>query len=115
MKSFKDIREELQATARVDPGTGKDFWQVFRARAAHLSQESAPKPTFYRQHAFGIRWATAAASMAIIAGLALMYLQPSASYAYDTVQSIDVSIPHDSIYIMNDDSAKATIIWIEGI
>ena len=115
MKSFKDIREELQATARVEPGTGENFWQVFKARAAHLTRESAPEPTFYRQHAFGIRWATAAASMAIIAGLAWMHLRPTVSYAYDTVQSIDVSIPHDSIYIMNDDHAKATIIWIEGI
>ncbi|MDA1043685.1 MAG: hypothetical protein O3C57_00520 [Verrucomicrobia bacterium] len=115
MKSFKNIRKDLQDSARVEPTARDDFWKRFNARATHIAQDSAPQLSFYQQHAFGIRWATAAASMALLGGVVFMHFHPAAAYASDTVHAIDVSVPHTSISIMNGSKGKSTIIWIEGI
>ncbi len=115
MSSFKDIQKELQASERTEPAARDDFWQVFRARAAQRRQEPARAPTFLREHSSGLRWATATASLALLCGLAFLYLRPTNAFAFDTVQSINVSVPHESIYIMSGNDSDATIIWIEGI
>lgn len=114
MKANKDIEKVLKATESIEPESRDDFWTTFRARAARIPQTPMPRHTFYRRHESGIRWATAAASLAVISGVVFFNLRPATAYA-DTVRSIEINVPYTSMLIMNDDAARATIVWIEGL
>ncbi len=114
MKTNKDIETALHATEGIEPAPHDEFWGTFRARAARIPQAPMPRSTFYRRHESGIRWATAAASLTVVSALVFFNLRPATAYA-DTVQSIEINVPYDSMLIMNDDDAKATIVWIEGL
>lgn len=114
MKTRKDIEDALKATESIEAAPSGEFWGTFRARAARIPQDPLPRSTFYRRHESGIRWATAAASLLILSSVAFFNLRPLTAYA-DTVQSIEINVPYDSMMIMNDDQSRATIVWIEGL
>ena len=108
MDAIRQMRNRRAAAPRV----AENFWDDFAHRAQNLSRDPYASSAPVR----AARMAAVAAAILVVAGGVRFLLPPAAPVmARAVVQSLDVSAPHDSVFIMSDEATGGTIIWIGGM
>ena len=112
MDAIRQMKERRAAGAAQGPRAAGDFWGDFAHRAQGASRE--PYASSAPVHA-ARAGAVAVLLLAVAGGVRFLLPSPAPMTARAVVQSLDVSAPHDSVFIMSDEATGGTIIWIGGM
>jgi len=108
-----DLKRDLKDAYSVTPRDEEQFWTDFKRRASATEQ---PMPESRWQQLvppLGMRWALGTVTVAVIA--MFVSIRPHFVSAPPVVQSIEISQPFDSYFILEDERNEGTVVWIEGI
>lgn len=111
MMKWHDIQKEVQAVQPRAQAAGRaDFWENFRAHASLRPQRREPE----LRPAYGLRWAVIGVAVVLfLAGVSIGVFGGRAEASVGDVLALDVAMPHDAVFIMNDKPSGSTILWID--
>jgi hypothetical protein len=111
MMSWQDVRQEVRGVRpRAAPAGRADFWDNFRAHASLHPQRREPE----LRPVYGLRWAMVAVAVVMfLAGVSIGVFGGRAEASVGEVLALDVAMPHDAVFIMNDKPSGSTILWID--
>lgn len=111
MNDPDSFKRDLKNAYGVHPRGKERFWSDFRRRAAVTGKREPASRRKWLAPPVGMRWALGTATIVIIA--VVVYVKPLLVSAEPVVQSLEISQPFDSYFILEDSEDEGTVVWIE--
>lgn len=111
MTTLKKIEDSLGSAGKAGHGEPGEFWADFKARAPMYPQVAPSRASHMPAGVLG--WGFGAAAVALLVAVLTLPVFRSNQTKENTIHSLTVSPAYGAVFIVNDESSKATILWVD--